>query len=211
MKQKFEVTGMSCAACSASVERSVRKLNGVSDVNVSLLTNSMQVEYDPDATGPDAIISAVTGAGYGASCPAAAPRPQEGHEKAADKAVEEARRMKTRLIVSIIFWIPLMYIAMFHMLPAPAFMHAAFGGREWRCSVRFRPVPPSAAHNICKPQLLCARFSFAAQTRAQYGLAYRARFVGCRHIRSGGHIPHRLRARCGKYRRRGRLYRRRLF
>jgi len=137
MKQKFEVTGMSCAACSASVERSVRKLNGVSDVNVSLLTNSMQVEYDPDATGPDAIISAVTGAGYGASCPAAAPRAQEGHEKAADKAVEEARRMKTRLIVSIIFWIPLMYIAMFHMLPAPAFMHAAFGGANGAVAFAF--------------------------------------------------------------------------
>lgn len=128
MKQRFEVTGMSCAACSASVERSVRRLAGVSDVNVSLLTNSMQVEYDPTAVGPDAIISAVKSAGYGASCPAAGPAAPVEHGKAADKALDEAHRMKLRLIVSLIFWVPLMYIAMYHMLPAPAFMYAAFGG-----------------------------------------------------------------------------------
>ena len=67
MKQKFNVTGMTCSACSAHVEKSVRSVKGVNDVNVSLLTNSMNVDYDPKQTNADRIVEAVVHGGYGAS------------------------------------------------------------------------------------------------------------------------------------------------
>ena len=70
MKQHFDVTGMTCSACSAHVEKAVRHLEGVSDVAVSLLTNAMQVTYDEQVLSPEEIIQAVTDAGYGASLPA---------------------------------------------------------------------------------------------------------------------------------------------
>ena len=69
MKQQFNVTGMTCSACSSHVEKAVSKVPGVSAVAVSLLTNSMQVTYDEAAVAPDAIIQAVVSAGYGASLP----------------------------------------------------------------------------------------------------------------------------------------------
>ena len=65
MKQKFTVTGMTCSACSAHVDKAVRKLEGVSEVNVNLLGGSMTVEYDPAAETPEDIIAAVDAAGYG--------------------------------------------------------------------------------------------------------------------------------------------------
>ena len=68
MKQKFDVTGMTCSACSAHVEKAVRQVEGVDSVSVNLLGNSMLVEYG-GKTGPEQIIQAVTDAGYGASLP----------------------------------------------------------------------------------------------------------------------------------------------
>ena len=82
LKEKFDVTGMTCSACSSRVEKCVRKLEGMNDVTVNLLTNSMQVEFDDSKLTTNDIISAVTQAGYGASikqdsnnaaAPAAAP------------------------------------------------------------------------------------------------------------------------------------------
>ena len=67
MKEKFDVTGMTCSACSSRVEKCVRGLDGMNDVTVNLLTNSMQVEFDDSRLSTDEIISAVTKAGYGAS------------------------------------------------------------------------------------------------------------------------------------------------
>ncbi len=67
MKQKFDVTGMTCSACSAHVEKAVRKLEGIQTVNVNLLKNSMVVEYDETALQTDDIITAVQRGGYGAS------------------------------------------------------------------------------------------------------------------------------------------------
>ena len=126
MKQRFNVTGMTCSACSAHVDKAVRKVPGVSEVNVNLLSNSMTVEYDPDKTTPQAIEAAVAEAGYGASCPLPAAK---GGARAAAPAVdpmaEELKSMKRRLIVSFVFLIPLFYIAMGHMMgwPLPAFFH----------------------------------------------------------------------------------------
>ena len=69
---KFSVTGMSCAACSAHVEKAVSRLDGVQKAEVSLMTNSMTVQYDEDVLSPGGIIDAVVHAGYGASLPEAA-------------------------------------------------------------------------------------------------------------------------------------------
>ncbi len=119
MKQQFNVTGMTCSACSSHVEKAVSKVPGVSAVAVSLLTNSMQVTYDESAASPDAIIQAVAGAGYGAALPqrtgekAAAAAPRE------DVMAGELKHMKHRLVWSFAFLIPLFYISMGHMLGAP--------------------------------------------------------------------------------------------
>ena len=129
MKQKFDVTGMSCAACSAAVERAVNKLEGVDAAQVNLLANSMQVEYDAAAVTEADICAAVEKAGYGAS--PVVPAGKAAPAKAApgeDPAEVELRSMKQRLAVSLAFLIPLMYVSMGHMmgLPLPAFFH----GRE---------------------------------------------------------------------------------
>lgn len=67
MKEKFDVTGMTCSACSSRVEKCVSKLEGVEEVTVNLLTNSMQVKYDENVLEEQGIIDAVVHAGYGAS------------------------------------------------------------------------------------------------------------------------------------------------
>jgi Cu+-exporting ATPase len=132
MKQKFQVTGMSCSACSAAVERSVKKVDGVKSVSVSLLTNSMLVEYEGNKQ--EAIIRAVEEAGYGAFPSDEEKRQTENRGEDTFSAQQKAA--KTRLIVSFAFWIPLMYLAMHHMLymwfglPVPPFMTAAFHGTE---------------------------------------------------------------------------------
>ncbi len=114
MTEKFDVTGMTCAACSARVDKCVRRLDGVKDVNVNLLRNSMSVEFDDTVTEDD-IINAVIGGGYGASV--------AGREKAAQKrdtgVYDENKNMKFRLIVSIVCLVPLMYLSMGHMWHFP--------------------------------------------------------------------------------------------
>ena len=72
MKQKFDITGMSCAACSAHVEKAVRKLEGIRSADVSLMTNSMMADFDESVLSADDIIQAVKASGYGASLPARA-------------------------------------------------------------------------------------------------------------------------------------------
>ena len=119
--QKFEVTGMTCAACQAHVQKAVDKVEGVSACTVNLLTNSMTVEYDEGQTSTDKIIDAVVNAGYGASLPgnAGAPAVQAGQTEA-----DHAKEVKHRIIWSVIFLVPLMYIGMGGMmgLPLPSFL-----------------------------------------------------------------------------------------
>ena len=121
MKQVYDVTGMTCSACSSRVDKVVRKLEGVSEVNVNLLQNKMTVEYEAPAD-ETAIIKAVVDAGYGASvhqergsAPSSAPKSQP---------VDESEGMKKRLISSFCFLIPLMYVSMGSMfsLPQPAIL-----------------------------------------------------------------------------------------
>ena len=123
MKQKFDVTGMTCSACSAHVEKSVKKLDGVKDVSVSLLQNSMQVEFDEHALTETQIVKAVEDAGYGASAQGRSEKKQKKEKVSAAKA--EAKNMKMRLVVSFAFLIPLMYLSMGHMAgwPLPHIFH----------------------------------------------------------------------------------------
>ena len=118
MKQTFNVTGMTCSACSAHVEKAVSKVEGVVSVSVNLLSNSMQVDYDEAVVLADEIIAAVVASGYGASLP------QKAGSKAAvpqreDTMAAELKQMKHRLVWSFVFLIPLFYISMGHMMGAP--------------------------------------------------------------------------------------------
>jgi len=121
MKQKYDITGMTCSACSSRVEKSVSKLEGIGTVSVNLLTNSMQVEYPDGALTTEEIISCVEKAGYGAALAdggnaaggQTAPKPRE------NVAEKQIAQMKKRLITSFIFWIPLMYVSMGSMYGAP--------------------------------------------------------------------------------------------
>ena len=123
MKQKFDVQGMTCAACSAHVEKAVCKVAGVDGVNVNLLGNSMVVDYDEGVTDAGQIIHAVEEAGYGASLPAV--KGVTAQPKQVNRMEEEAAGMKRRFLTSLIFLVPLFYIAMGHMMgwPLPAFFH----------------------------------------------------------------------------------------
>lgn len=142
-KQKFNVTGMTCSACSSHVEKSVNKVNGIKEVSVNLLTNSMQAVYDENVCSGQDIIHAVDKAGYGASLiredgSKAESGTQSGKEpnRVLKEADEASKAMKRRLIISIGFLIPLMYISMHHMfyewfgLPVPGVVKAAFHGNE---------------------------------------------------------------------------------
>ena len=128
--EKYNVTGMTCAACQANVTRCVSKLEGVADVNVSLLANQMTVSYDETKVGEDDIVQAVEKIGYGASSlERQTASPSKGGFRSEwqarqDQALNGQKQMKRRLISSIILLVPLMYIAMGGMmgLPVPWFL-----------------------------------------------------------------------------------------
>lgn len=105
-KEKFSISGMNCSACSATVQKAVSKIDGVKSVNVNLLTNSMDAEYDETKLKNKDIISAVKKAGYGA-------KPFTYESESYNKNSES---VKKRLIASIILLIPLMIISMSHMI-----------------------------------------------------------------------------------------------
>ncbi len=125
--KKFNVTGMSCAACSSRVEKAVSKVNGVKSVSVSLLTNSMGVE---GSASDESIIAAVEKAGYGASVAGAEKKQSDEIDQLKDK---DTPVLMHRLIASVGFLVVLMYISMGHMMwgwPLPAFFadnHIAMG------------------------------------------------------------------------------------
>ena len=129
-QDKFDVGGMTCAACQAHVDRAVSKLDGVQSVAVNLLAGSMLVDYDPAQVTPDDICTAVGRAGYSASpvsagteaTPGGSAQARSGaaHMESPTKKLEvAASAMRTRLIISIVFLIPLFYIGMGHMLGWP--------------------------------------------------------------------------------------------
>ena len=136
-KASFDVMGMSCSACSTRVEKAVGKVVGSENVSVNLLTNSMQLKYDEAQTNPAAIIAAVEKAGYGAAL--------QGGDDAGTAAAEKPRRniakkqmkeMRHRLICSIVFLLPTMFISMHGMFfraigsPVPAGIAGILDGPE---------------------------------------------------------------------------------
>ena len=135
-KIKFNITGMTCSACSSHVQRAVEKLEGAAEVQVNLLTNSMSVNYDEAILGTDKIIEAVEKAGYGASLAEGLKNSSSNKNSAEgkssgtrsfqnDAAKFERDKIKKRLILSLVFMIPLFYVSMGHMasLPIPHFLH----------------------------------------------------------------------------------------
>lgn len=134
-KVKFNVEGMTCSSCSAHVEKAVNKLNGIKNVNVNLLSNNMIVEYDDSKSNNEEIIKSVIDAGYSASIAENIEKTPAKQEKSENKK-DIIETMKNRLIISICFLIPLMYIAMYHMLyewfglPIPQIVNRLFHGSE---------------------------------------------------------------------------------
>ncbi len=126
-KEKFNIQGMSCSSCQSHVQKAVEKLDGVKTVNVNLLSNTMQVEFDEKKLNHEKIIKAVIEAGYSATC-------QINKKKINND--KNIKSMKNRLTISLCFWIPLMYIAMHTMfhnwfgLPIPKFINNTFDGNS---------------------------------------------------------------------------------
>ena len=110
MKEKFSVTGMTCAACSAGIERTVRKLEGVQAAEVSLMGECMQVEYDETLVTKRQIFDAVTGLGYGID---------EYDENVLQERKPQPDKLKKRFIISLAFLLPLMYFSMGGMISLP--------------------------------------------------------------------------------------------
>ena len=123
-EEKYQVTGMTCAACQANVTRTVGKLCGVEEVNVNLLSGQMQVVYDEKKMNGDMIINAVTEIGYGASMKTATEESKSNIHKEWEarklRVDEEQKVMKKRLLYSVLLLIPLMYIAMGPMVGLPS-------------------------------------------------------------------------------------------
>ena len=123
MKEKFDVQGMSCAACSARVERTVNALPGVQEAQVNLLAKCMVVEFDETQIDEKEIETAVTNAGYRTSV--AKSGGMEGRSEGKEGENPEEEALRNRLLSSVIFLLPLMYASMGHMigLPVPGLLH----------------------------------------------------------------------------------------
>lgn len=135
-KVTFDIQGMTCSSCVAHVEKAVNKLDGIKNVQVNLLQNSMIVEYDENKLNNEKIIDEVIDVGYGASVQNKKEKIIDKKEKKNSNAENIIQSMKKRLIISICFLVPLMYVAMNHMLyewfkiPIPQIIKTIFHGSE---------------------------------------------------------------------------------
>lgn len=140
-KAKFDIQGMTCSSCSSHIEKAVNKLEGIKSVNVNLLSNNMIVEYDENKINNQKIINSVINEGYGANLIENDQKTSSKDEKQKkeSKSIDNKniiKSMKKRLIISISFLIPLMYIAMYHMLyewfgiQIPQIIKTIFHGNE---------------------------------------------------------------------------------
>mgnify|MGYP002512722251 CR=1 FL=1 len=145
MKQKFHVTGMTCAACSARVEKVTKAVSGVEKAEVNLLAGTMQVEAAEDVSA--AIIAAVTKAGYGAAVPGAKKLEKKEEKNPQDEAMKE---MKKRILGSSVCLIILMYFTMGHMvgLPAPHWYHGTENALVAALLQFFLTLPPVYLNRI---------------------------------------------------------------
>lgn len=113
-KNKFNIQGMTCSSCQAHVNKAVEKIDGVKSVSVNLLSNNMIVEYDEKKVDDNKIIASVIDAGYGATTISENEKKQKSNKTINNEDI--IKSMKKRLIISIFFWIPLMFVAMHHMI-----------------------------------------------------------------------------------------------
>ena len=118
MKEKFTVSGMSCAACSARVEKAVSALRGVRAAEVNLLQNTLKADFDERILSVQDIVAAVENAGYGAA-PVQKDKTAANAAPQADPAAQAERHLRLRFWSSLAFLLPLFYISMGHMLGAP--------------------------------------------------------------------------------------------
>lgn len=123
--QKFEISGMTCSACSAHIEKAVGKLAGVDNIAVNLMGNSMQVQYRPAVVTPQDIIETVVKAGYGAALVQNQASAKNESKSAISTHTDEISHMRRRFWISVVFLVPLFYISMGHMFgwPLPGFFH----------------------------------------------------------------------------------------
>ncbi len=156
-KQRFNITGMSCAACASRVDKAVRALPGVAEATVNLLKNSLSVRFDEAVVSAEQIAAAVEKAGYGAI--ALDGRPSSAPAKAQDSAAGEIRALKLRLIFSCLFALPLFYLAMGPMLGLP------------------QPFAPGQALPLALTQLLLALAVMAVNSK-YYKVGFRALISG---------------------------------
>ncbi len=149
-KEKFDIKGMTCSSCQAHVERAVSKLEGITKVNVNLLSNNMIVEYDEEILDNEKIIKAVVDAGFEANVAEeiknSSKDKNNSNDKILNKMEDNLKSMKKRLIISFVFLIPLMYIAMHQMLnnifgiPVSDFIKSIFDGPENALNFAFSQV-----------------------------------------------------------------------
>ena len=143
MKERYHISGMTCSACSSHVEKAVNKLSGIEKASVNLLTETMEVSYTEGQLTSEEIVSAVERAGYGAELLSDTVKKNiSGADGSTDRnslqkeADAETHAMKWRLGISVGFLIPLMYVAMYHMIhemlgiPMPRFVHMYLHGNE---------------------------------------------------------------------------------
>ena len=149
--QRFDITGMTCSACSSRVDKAVASLDGISDVSVNLLKNSMSVTYDPAVTSTQTIIDAVEKAGYGATPHAEKPAAGDAGRKANDTADTEKHAMQKRLILSLLFTVPLFCLSMGHMagLPLPGFFAGDKNALVFALTQFLLTLPVLVANGAC--------------------------------------------------------------
>ena len=133
---------MTCSACSAHVDKAVRKLDDVREVNVNLLGGSMTVNWDGVLT-PEQIVSAVEKAGYGAVLPAAPGQNATQAKPIVNTMEDDLKNMRARLIASFVFFIPLFYLSMGHMMgmPVPRFFHGTENAMTYVLTLFLLTVP----------------------------------------------------------------------
>ncbi len=140
-KVLFDITGMTCSACSARIEKVLAKQEGIKEISVNLLTNSMAVTFDEQQIDTNKIVQKVENLGYGAA-PKASPTKKQV-EQPVDVAQVETQSIKNRLIVSLIFTVPLFYISMGEMLgwPIPSFLSGMENAMVYALSLFFLALP----------------------------------------------------------------------
>lgn len=184
-EQKFDISGMTCAACSAGIQKTVGKMDGVRVAEVSLMGESMRAEFDENAVSSEDIVRAVEALGYGARIAADTPAGERVTEEI-PHIVDEAKKLRTRFLLSLIFLIPLMYFTMAHMLvgaPLPLLRN--------RRSIRARATRTHHADSLYQLRLFYKRRQGGDQARSQYGYARFARFGRFLYLQRRRYVRHR--------------------